>query len=172
MLTPEVHDGALVGGELRLPGSATKNKRPLTLPLTGRLLVVLARRWTARSERTPYVFHRSGRRLARFATIWHEAAADVGHAGLIFDDLRRSGARALRRAGVDELTIMALGGWRTRAMFARYAITDRSDLLDAQTKLTAAFAAVPPRTVLPLRRASGDTLGTPDRSEAVEDHHD
>jgi hypothetical protein len=25
---------------------------------------------------------------------------------------------------VDELTIMALGGWRTRSMFARYAITD------------------------------------------------
>jgi integrase len=45
MLAPEVRDGALVGGELRLPGRMTKNKKPLTLPLTGRLLEVLARRW-------------------------------------------------------------------------------------------------------------------------------
>src|SRR5262249_2374954 len=67
--------------------------------------------------------------------------------------------RALRRAGVDELTIMALGGWRTRAMFARYSITDSRDLADAQAKLNAAFVGAP-RTVLPLRRVVGDNLGT------------
>jgi len=36
-------------------------------------------------------------------------------------------ARALRRARVDELTIMAGGGWKTRAMFARDSITDERD---------------------------------------------
>jgi hypothetical protein len=64
---------------------------------------------------------------------------------------------------------MALGGWRTRSMFARYSITDSSDLVEAQAKLNAAFAAAP-RTVLPLRRAFGDTLGTPTPSGNVESH--
>ena len=60
---------------------------------------------------------------------------------------------------------MALGGWRTRSMFARYAITDSSDLLEAQAKLNAAFVATP-RTVLPLRRAVGAPWGhgAPSRS--------
>src|SRR5262249_9994926 len=73
--------------------------------------------------------------------------------------------RALRRAGVDELTIMALGGWRTRSMFARYAITDSRDLADAQAKLNAAFVGAP-RTVLPLHRVVGDNLGTANSDEA------
>jgi hypothetical protein len=66
MLALEVQEGALVGGELRLPGRVTKNKKPLTLPLTGRLLDVLARRWAARVDTCPHVFHRKGRRVVRF----------------------------------------------------------------------------------------------------------
>ena len=165
MLAPEVQDGALVGGELRLPGRVTKNKKPLTLPLAGRLLEVLARRWAARIESCPWIFHRKGRRLARFTAIWDEATTAIGRPGFLFHDLRRSGARALRRAGVDELTIMALGGWRTRSMFARYAITDSRDLADAQAKLNAAFVGAP-RTVLPLHRVVGDNLGTANSDEA------
>ena len=34
--------------------------------------------------------------------------------GLIFHDLRRTGARNLRRLGVSEGVIMQIGGWRTR----------------------------------------------------------
>jgi hypothetical protein len=55
---------------------------------------------------------------------------------------------------VDELTIMALGGWKTRSMFARYAITDQKDLVEAQEKLNAAFTAASSRKVLPLRAAT------------------
>ena len=79
------------------------------------------------------------------------AAAAIGRPGLLLHDLRRSGARALRRAGVAEDVIMKLGGWRTRSMFSRYNIVDESDLADAQTKLNAAFAEAR-RTVVPLRR--------------------
>lgn len=43
-------------------------------------------------------------------------------------DLRRTAARDFRAAGVDEGTIMALCGWRTRAMFDRYNIIDDADL--------------------------------------------
>ena len=52
-------------------------------------------------------------------------------------DLRRTGARDFRRAGVSEGEIMALGGWRTRAMFDRYNIIDEADLAAAVGKVVA-----------------------------------
>jgi integrase len=147
----EFEAGHVVAGSLRLPGSATKNKRPLALPLTGRLLALIDRRWHHRVRTCDYVFHHDGARVLRFDRLWHAAAAAIGRPGLLLHDLRRSGARALRRAGVAEDVIMKLGGWRTRAMFSRYNIVDESDLADAQVKLNAAFAEAR-RSVVPLRR--------------------
>jgi len=98
------------------------------------------------------VFHRRGRPALRFDDAWAAAAEEVGLPGLLFHDLRRSGARALRRLGIDELTIMALGGWKTRSMFMRYSIVDTWDLAEAQAKLDAALAAPGPRKTVPLRR--------------------
>ena len=46
---------------------------------------------------------------------------------MIIHDLRRSAAKALRRAGVSESVIMATGGWKTPAMFRRYAIVSSAD---------------------------------------------
>jgi integrase len=151
MLQLEVAWGAVVGGELRLPGTATKNKKPLALPLTGRLLALIARRWDAGIPACPYVFHRAGRRVVMFRSAWRAARTAIGQPDLKFHGLRRSGARALRRLGVDELTIMALGGWKTRSMFARYAIVDSRDLGEAQQKLDAALATPGPRKVVALR---------------------
>jgi integrase len=147
----DVEAGHVVAGTLRLPGAAMKNKRPLTLPLTGRLLALIDRRWHDRVPTCDHVFHRDGIRVLRFDKPWCAAAAAIGRPGLLLHDLRRSGARALRRAGVAEDVIMKLGGWRTRSMFSRYNIVDESDLADAQTKLNAAFAEAR-RTVVPLRR--------------------
>lgn len=53
------------------------------------------------------------------------------YVGRITHDFRRSAARELRRAGVPESTIMDIGGWKTRQMFKRYAITDTKDVADA-----------------------------------------
>lgn len=47
--------------------------------------------------------------------------------GLIPHDLRRSAAKALRAAGVPESVVMAMGGWKTAAMFRRYAIVSSAD---------------------------------------------
>jgi len=56
------------------------------------------------------------------------------YAGLIVHDLRRSAARELRKAGVAESVVMSIGGWRTAAMFRRYAITDAKDIANAIAK--------------------------------------
>jgi hypothetical protein len=47
--------------------------------------------------------------------------------GLLVHDLRRCAAKALRAAGVPESVIMATGGWKTPAMFRRYAIVSSAD---------------------------------------------
>ena len=151
-LSLEVERGHVVGGRLRIPSAKTKNKQPLALPLSGRLLALIDRRWQRRIDTSPYVFHREGQPIVRFDRVWEAAARAIGRPDLLFHDLRRSAARALRRAGVDEETIMKLGGWKTRSMFTRYAIVDEQDLAEALGKLDAALAAPGPSKVTPLRR--------------------
>src|SRR5262249_22718721 len=92
--------GTVVGGSVRLPGTVTKNKKPLSLALTGPLLALIARRWAQRLPDCPFVFHRDGHRIVRFDGAWKAACAAVGLPGLLFHDLRRSGARNLRPAGL------------------------------------------------------------------------
>jgi integrase len=151
MLEVIVENSHLIGGTLTLPGTATKNKRPLTMPLTGRLLAVLDRRWQARRDACPYVFHRAGRDVRDFECPWNAAATAIGQQNLLLHDLRRSGARTLLRAGVPEDIVMKMGGWKTRSMLSRYNIVDTSDLADAQQKLDAVLAAPGPRKVELLR---------------------
>jgi integrase len=154
MLDPTVEHGHIVGGTLTLPGTATKNKRPLTMPLTGRLLEVLDRRWQARWDACPYVFHRAGHDVRDFDGAWNAAAKAIGQPNLLLHDLRRSGARVLIRAGVPEDIVMKMGGWKTRSMLSRYNIVSTDDLADAQAKLDAVLAAPGPRKVVPLRQLS------------------
>jgi integrase len=147
-----IEQGHVTGGELRLPGTQTKNRQPLAMPLTGRLLALIGRRWQARVEACPFVFHRAGQRVVEFRSAWREATEAIGMSGLIVHDLRRSGARALIRTGVPEDVVMRMGGWRTRSMLARYNIVDTTDLADAQAKMDAVLAAPGPRKVVALRR--------------------
>ena len=149
--TLDVQRGHVIGGGIRLPGRVTKNKKPLTLPLTGALLALVDRRWQLRVATCPHVFQRGGIPLTRFDAVWRQAAAAIGRPGFLFHDLRRSAARTLRRAGIDEETIMRLGGWKTRSMFSRYAIVDERDLAEAQAKLDAVLTPTAPRQVVPLR---------------------
>jgi integrase len=148
--------GAVVAGSVRLPGSVTKNKKPLSLALTGPLLALIARRWSQRIPDCPFVFHRQGRPLVRFDRPWNAACDAVGLPRTLFHDLRRSGTRNLRRAGVDEHVIQRIGGWKTTSMFKRYDIVDERDLRDAGERLSTYLAtettAAP--TVVPLRRRS------------------
>lgn len=77
-------------------------------------------RWTVRRLDCPYLSHRAGRPIRDFRTSWREAckAAGVlgGRGGLVFHDLRRSGVRNMRRAGIPEGVAMKISGHRTRAV--------------------------------------------------------
>jgi len=60
---------------------------------------------------------------------------DAGYDGLTLHDLRRSGVRNLRRAGVAEDVSIKISAHRRRAVFARYNITDSTDLHDAMRRV-------------------------------------
>ena len=80
------------------------------------------------------MFHRDGKRIKTFRRAWKGARQRAGLAGRFVQDLRRTAARDLRRAGVSEGEIMRLCGWKTRAMFDRYNIIDEADLAAAVAK--------------------------------------
>jgi hypothetical protein len=63
------------------------------------------------------------------------AGKRLRYVGLILHDMRRTGARNLRRAGVAEGVIMRLGGWKTASVFRRYDIVNQADIVDALQKL-------------------------------------
>jgi len=68
---------------------------------------------------------------------WDKARIAAGVPTLLKHDLRRSGARNLRQAGVTESVIMRIGGWKTAEMFRRCGIVSTQELDDAMAKLEA-----------------------------------
>src|SRR5262245_15308518 len=128
----EWRDVDLRARTLLLRAAHAKNKRAKLLPLTAALLDLIERRVAARDLACPFVFPgAAGGRLGDFRKAWKRACATAGERGVVFHDLRRSGARNAVRAGVPEQVVMELGGWRTRAVFGRYNITSERDLADA-----------------------------------------
>lgn len=136
---------------ISIPGRITKTKTPQTLPLAGPLEeigTILKKMLKAKGENGSITLHTdsdvlfSDRNLRK---AWNAAVAKVGlgtydkktgfRTGLTIHDFRRSAARNLRRAGVDEATAMKITGHKTNAMFKRYAITCDEDTMEALIKV-------------------------------------
>ena len=116
-------------GVIRLRPERSKNRHGRVLPVDrGELADVIARRWQARRLDCPFIFHRNGRRIGDFRKLWAKACTELGLAGRIVHDLRRSGVRHLIRGGVPPHTVMAFSGHRTASMLKRYDIIDVDDL--------------------------------------------
>jgi integrase len=109
----------------------SKNKKPWTLPLTGRLWEVIQERYKARRLDCPYVFHLDGQKIGDFRKAWGTACRKAGLSGLYVHDLRRSCARNLARGGVSEQVAMRITGHKTPSMYRRYRILDENEIRQA-----------------------------------------
>jgi integrase len=105
-----------------------------TFPLVGELAAIIARRLEARRLDCPFIFHRDGAPLGDFRKPWKRACGEIGLAGRLIHDLRRSGVRHLIGPGVDPHTVMAFSGHRTPSMLRRYHILNVDDLRTAAAK--------------------------------------
>ncbi|MDP3092198.1 MAG: tyrosine-type recombinase/integrase [Nitrospira sp.] len=146
------HQAKEVTIDLR-PGE-TKNGEPRFIILSGDPYDLMASWDTKTSVLYPdclYFCHKNGGRIKDIRSPWDRTCVAAGlgkwknpkaktqslkgYEGLTFHDLRRTGVRNLRRAGVDPKTIMLIIGHKTTSMFDRYNIIDEEDMRDASKKL-------------------------------------
>ena len=66
--------------------------------------------------------------ISVFDKAWRSATRAAGYAGILLHDLRRSGVRAMVRAGVPESAAQRISGHATAAVFRRHDITSDQDL--------------------------------------------
>lgn len=145
-------------GTVRLEENTTKSGKGRTFPFSALPeLVALLERQRAHTDAVErregaviaHVFHRNGRPIKSYHGAWWAAckrAAVEKRDGLEIvvrprlvgrtpHDFRRTAARNLIRAGVPQHVVMQLCGWKTDAMFRRYAIVDERDLRSAVAML-------------------------------------
>ena len=120
---------------------------------------IIERRLAAARPDCPLLFYRLRKgkpvRIYEFRKTWatacRKAGIQAGKAGRIFHDLRRTGVRNLRRAGVDRKVAMAISGHRSESVFERYNIDTDEDLREAVEKVASYVGQVSsPPTVVPM----------------------
>ncbi len=144
---------------VQLSARQTKGKRARLFPfgLAPDLKAVLEAAWATRDGLFVFQGAKRAHQVAYQTLLhdWQAATKRAGCEGRLMHDLRRTAARDFRTAGVDEGTIMALCGWRTRAMFDRYNIVSDVDLAAAVAKRYGKpTASIPPST------SEGDPLSS------------
>ncbi len=137
--------------EIFIPGRILKNGKPQGLPLFGPLEEVstaLKNLLKEKNENGSIKLRANAEPVFDATNLrkeWNIAVAALGlgtydkktgtRTGLTIHDFRRSCARNLRKAGVDEATAMTITGHKTASMFKRYAITADDDTKDALIRL-------------------------------------
>ena len=115
--------------------SDTKTDEQRLVPLTGRLTQLLSA--TPRHV-SGYVFvTRNGRPYdpSKISAAFQKACDKAGLKDVVFHDSRHSFCTNMRRAGVDTLTIMAISGHKSIAVFKRYNTIAPQDLQKAIRQL-------------------------------------
>ena len=148
-------------GTLSLSALDTKTHAARVVPIAAEPLMMLRNLRAKRDALCPsfeMVFHRLPRPQERkhfppllplgdFRKAWEDACCASGlgqmvgpdgakvYRGLLFHDLRRSGARFLIRSGIHPHVTMKITGHKTDSMLRRYNIVDERDLRDAAKRL-------------------------------------
>jgi len=113
----------------------SKNGEARTVKMTQKVFELLKACCEGKGE-DDYVFTRESNKPVRdFRESWKKVTDAAGVPGLLVHDLRRTGARNMRRVGVDRDVIMKIGGWKTDSVFRRYNIVDEKDLHEAASAL-------------------------------------
>jgi integrase len=124
--------------EVSLQPGIIKNRKPLIVPLSVELAVMLKKKY--QTDRP--VFD-----LKNFRREWFKACVKIGlgektgpewyqYKGLTPHDFRRSAVRNLTNAGVDQATVMRISGHRTLSVFLRYNIVSTEQLHAAMAKVS------------------------------------
>ena len=116
------------------PGE-TKNREGRVVKMTERVYQLVAASIDGKAPDDLVFTRPDGSAPGDFRRAWATACERAGCAGLLFHDLRRTGARNMRRLGIPENVIMRIGGWKTASMFRRYNIVDEADLADASRRI-------------------------------------
>jgi integrase len=119
------HDIDFFDGTIRLQTS--KNKEPREVPITSTIRPLLEACCNGLSASDRVIANS----VYTFSHRWRKVREAAGADHFIFHDYRRTSAKAKRSAGVPTSVIMELQGWKTEAMFRRYAIVDRKDKIEA-----------------------------------------
>ncbi|HLZ49112.1 MAG TPA: site-specific integrase [Candidatus Acidoferrum sp.] len=135
LTTMRVRQVDLKEGTIELNPGETKSDEGRAVELTESVRQVLAQCIAGKSP-DELVFTRvDGSPAGNFRRVWNRACTAAGSPGLLFHDLRRSGVRNMRRAGISEKVAMGISGHKTRSVFERYNIVDPADLKEAAAKI-------------------------------------
>lgn len=145
---------------IRLDPGTTKNGEGREVSMTLKVEELLRSAIDGKRKDDFVLTRDNGKPIADFRGAWDRLCEAAGVPGLLVHDLRRSAAKAMRRAGVPESVIMDTGGWKTAEVFRRYAIISGSDQREAITLLEAARERN--------RAASNGTVTGPFSNEAGE----
>ncbi len=140
---------------LRLHARDAKTRRGRVIALAGEVRTIIERRVQARRLDCALIFHRGGKPFGDFSKAWKRACREVGVAGKLIYDLRRTAVRNMVRAGVDPAVAMKISGHRTRNVFERYNIINEDDIRQAVLKTDAYVETLPKMTpIISLRAGS------------------
>ena len=173
ILSLEWSDIGLVNKLIRLDARNSKNKEPRVFPYAQfpELAKVIEdqRAQADRIQRqyqaiVKWVFFRETKQgavqIRSYKTAWRSAREKAGFPEKIVHDLRRSGVRSFRQAGIPESVSMKLSGHLTRSVFLRYDIIDDKDLQAGVAQLGKWHAQSAIRdtygTVVPLPKVQGE----------------
>jgi len=132
-------------GHAWVASSASKNRRPIAVPLNQDAIAVLLRQVGKHPQR---VFTYKGRPITNANTrAWRVALTRAGIEDFRWHDLRHTWATWHRRAGTPTHELQRLGGWRTASMVERYAHLAPDHLAESAARLGSVVAGYDLATV-------------------------